>query len=75
MYKGLNWRKSVKSHLAAVVTAWRTRRALNCLGTEVQTYVNCETPGKKDRLKQEFHLLFDIVMQDKLYLEKNAYRL
>ena len=55
----------------AVVRAWRTRRALNCLGAEVQSYVNCEASGKKERLRQEFHLLFDIVLQEKLYLEKN----
>ena len=45
--RGLNWRKSVKQNLMAVVRAWRTRRALNCLGAEVQSYVNCEAPGKK----------------------------
>lgn len=71
----MKWRHSVKLHLMAAVRAWRTRRVLNCLGAEVQNYVNCECVGKKERLKQEFHLLFDIVMQDKLYLENNAYRL
>jgi hypothetical protein len=59
----------------AVVTAWRTRRALNCLGAEVQIYVNCEDSGKKDRLRMEFHLIFDIVLKDKLFLEKNQLRL
>lgn len=73
--KGLNWRKSVKQHLMAVVNAWRTRRSLNCLGAEVQSYVNCEESGKKERLRMEFHLLFDIVLKDKLYLEKNQLRM
>lgn len=55
----------------AVVRAWRTRRALNCLGVEVQNYVNCDDLAKKRRLGQEFYLLFEIVLQEKLYLEKN----
>ena len=59
----------------AVVFAWRTRRALNCLGTEVQKYVNCEVESRRVRLKQEFHLLFEHVLLDKLYLERNATRL
>jgi len=33
--KGLKWRKSIKQIIMAVVNAWRTRRALNCLGAEV----------------------------------------
>jgi len=33
--KGLNWRKSIKQKLMAIVNAWRTRRTLNCLGSEV----------------------------------------
>jgi len=35
IFKGLKWRKSIKQTLMAVVNAWRTRRALNCLGAEV----------------------------------------
>ncbi len=56
----------------AVVEAWRTRRSLNCLGDEVQEYVNCEHAARRDCLKQQFQLLFDKVMADQLYLEKNA---
>lgn len=56
----------------STVQAWRTRRALNCLGAEVQQFVNCEVRSRKNRLRQEFHLLFDKVMSEKLYLEKNS---
>lgn len=33
--QGLQWRVSVKHQLMAVITAWRTRRALNSLASEV----------------------------------------
>lgn len=70
--QGLKWRKHVKILLMSTVQAWRTRRALNCLGAEVQQFVNCEVRSRKNRLRQEFHLLFDKVMSDMLYLEKNS---
>lgn len=33
--KGLRWRRRVKMLLNSVVTAWRTRQALNCLSKEI----------------------------------------
>ena len=53
------------------VEAWRTRRALNCLGQEVQEFVNCEVNTKKARLRRHFHRMFDQVLREKLYLEAN----
>lgn len=66
--KGLRWRKRIKVNINAIVEAWRIRRALNCLEREIQRFVNCEKPTKKNRLKQEFHLLFGKVLSQKLYL-------
>lgn len=73
--KGLAWRCHIKAQLMTVVVAWRTRRALNCLSSEIQQFVNCETHPRKHRLRQEFHLLFDKILSDKLYLAKNARQL
>ena len=53
------------------VEAWRTRRALNCLGQEVQEFVNCEVASKKMKLRKHFHKMFDKVLEEKLYLETN----
>ena len=64
-----------RSNLRNVVTAWRTRRALNCLGNEVQEYVNCEDADMKAKLRDQFHALFDTVLAQKLYMEKNADKL
>jgi hypothetical protein len=58
-----------------VILAWRTRRALNCLGAEVQEYVNCEEPKAKKLLRNKFHTLFAKVFKNKLYLEVNAQKL
>ena len=55
-----------------MVEAWRTRRALNCLAVEVQEFVNCEVESRRERLRLQFHLLFEQVLDRKLYLEKNA---
>lgn len=55
-----------------VVAAWRTRRALNCLCTEVQDFVNCEDPTMKAFLRQKFHCLFNTVLQNKLFVEQRA---
>ena len=70
--EGLAWRQRVKSILMNVVEAWRTRRALNCLGSEVQEYVNCEVPAKKARMRVQFLELFDQVLANKLYLESKC---
>ena len=66
--EGIAWRQRVKTILINVVEAWRTRRALNCLGSEVQEYVNCENSYKKAKLRVQFHDLFDQVLYNKLYL-------
>ncbi len=70
--RGLEWRKIIKVNLNAIIEAWRTRRALNCLQREIQRFVNCEKLTKKNRLRQEFHLLFSKVLSQKLYLAKNV---
>ena len=57
------------------VKAWRTRRALNCLGNEVQDFVNCEDNRQRSHFKEMFHNLFKIVIAKKLYLEKNFEKL
>jgi len=44
--------------MKAITQSWRTRRALNCLASEVSTYVMCEDDIKRQRLRLEFHLLF-----------------
>jgi hypothetical protein len=73
--KGLKWRRYIKTLLMATVQAWRTRRALNCLASEVQQFVNCDNQIRKCRLREEFHLLYEKVIEDKLYLWKNAKKL
>ena len=35
-------RQRLKMIVTDLVTAWKTRRSLNCLGSEVQEFVNCE---------------------------------
>lgn len=55
-----------------VVAAWRTRRALNCLCTEVQDFVNCEDPDMKAFLREKFHRLFKTVLERQLFVEKRA---
>ena len=54
-----------------LVTAWKTRRSLNCLGSEVQEFVNCENPKQRNELRNQFHVLFCNVLDSKLYLEEN----
>lgn len=39
---------------------------------EVQYFVNCDHAAKKQYLRAEFHLLFDKIIKDKLYLSCNA---
>ena len=73
--EGLAWRKRIKTLLINVVEAWSTRRALNCLGSEVQEYVNCDDSYKKAKLRIQFHDLFDQVLSSKLYLESNGEKL
>lgn len=51
-------RHRLKAGVQGIAEAWRTRRALNCLASEVQQYVNCENPIRKHRLRLEFNLLF-----------------
>ena len=69
---GLAWRRGIKTILTNVVEAWRTRRALNCLGLEVQEFVNCEVPAKKAMLRAQFHEFFAQVLSKRLYLEPNS---
>ena len=69
--EGLMWRQRIKMIIMNTVEAWRTRRALNCLGQEVQEFVNCEVNSKKTRLRRHFHRMFDQVLREKLYLEAN----
>lgn len=54
-----------------LVMAWKTRRSLNCLGIEVQEFVNCENEKQRRELRSQFHSLFVKVMKNKLYLEDN----
>ena len=54
-----------------LVTAWKTRRSLNCLGTEVQEFVNCENQKQRGDLRAHFHTLFAKVLHNKFYLEEN----
>lgn len=58
-----------------LVIAWKTRRSLNCLGTEVQEFVNCEDVKQRHELRANFHLLFSKVLKNKLYLEDNFEKL
>ena len=58
-----------------LVTAWRTRRSLNCLGNEVQEFVNCENDKQRAELRNRFHTMFVKVVENKLYLESNFDRL
>jgi hypothetical protein len=54
---------------------WRVRRIVNALSKEIQEYVNCEDLFAKERLKRNFFLLYDNVVNNKLWLSKNFYRL
>jgi len=69
---GLACIQRFKMLLRNIVTAWRTRRSLNCLCTEVQDFVNCEEPKLKGRLREKFHCLFPTVMKNRMYLESKA---
>ena len=51
--------------------AWKTRRSLNCLGSEVQEFVNCENEAQRLILRRQFHQLYDKVIEKKLFLEVN----
>lgn len=54
--------KRVRYCLKYIVIAWRTRRSLNCLGKEVQDFVNCGVLSKKRELRNRFHFLFSKVL-------------
>ena len=69
--EGLMWRQRIKMIIMNTVEAWRTRRALNCLGQEVQEFVNCEQDKQKAKLRRSFHKMFERVLSEKLYLEAN----
>jgi hypothetical protein len=75
VHKGLQRLARQKMLVRTIVTAWRTRRTLNCLCTEVQDFVNCEEPGLKARLRDKFHCLFQTVMDHRMYLEHKANQL
>lgn len=62
-------RQRLKMIVSDVVAAWKTRRSLNCLGDEVQEFVNCENEKQRGHLRNSFHILFQKVMEQKLYLE------
>ena len=68
-------RRRLKMIVSDLCIAWRTRRSLNCLGTEVQEFVNCENEKQRSELRNHFHLLFDKVLRNKLFLESNFDRL
>jgi len=57
--------------VADLCKAWRTRRSLNCLGAEVQEFVNCENHRQRFELRNYFHMLFSKVVRNRLYLESN----
>ena len=40
-------RHRLKMIVTDLVTAWKTRRSLNCLGSEVQEFVNCENERQR----------------------------
>ena len=67
--------RRTKLLLKDVVGAWRTRRALNCLCTEVQDFVNCEDQHMKEFLMNKFHCLFTTVLDKKLFVESRAAQL
>ena len=62
-------RHRLKMIITDLCSAWRTRRSLNCLGTEVQEFVNCENARQRVELRKHFHMLFSKVVQNKLFLE------
>ena len=64
-------RKRLKMIVTDLVTAWKTRRSLNCLGSEVQEFVNCENERQRFELRNQFHFLFSKVLRNKLYREEN----
>ena len=64
-------RHRLKMIVTDLVTAWKTRRSLNCLGSEVQEFVNCENERQRCQLRSQFHTLFHSVIKNKLYLEDN----
>ena len=45
--KALEKRQRLKMIVTDLVTAWKTRRSLNCLGSEVQEFVNCENDRQR----------------------------
>ena len=64
-------RRRLSMIITDLVTAWKTRRSLNCLGTEVQEFVNCENNKQRAELRSHFHTLFSRVLKNKLFLEEN----
>lgn len=60
----------LKARLGALVKGWTTRKALNCLSSEINEYVQNRDRIQKERLRCEFNLLFERVMEDKLFLPK-----
>ena len=59
VHYAINQNQRNRYNLKQVVEAWRTRRALNCLAVEVQEFVNCEVDSRRERLRLQFHLLFE----------------
>ena len=74
-YHAVLKRQRLKMIVTDLVTAWKTRRSLNCLGHEVQEFVNCENQRKRFELRSQFHQLFHKVIRSKLYLEANFEKL
>ena len=70
-YRAVEKRQRLKMIVTDLATAWKTRRSLNCLGSEVQEFVNCENERQRCQLRGQFHTLFYTVIRNKLYLEDN----
>ena len=65
----------MKQKLRAVVQAWRTRKAINCLADQVLEFVNCESNRRKAHIRSVFLGIYEKVVKEKLWLSKNASKL
>ncbi len=68
-------RINAKSLIHALFKGWKTRKIVNSLSQEIQEFVNTDDIFAKIRLKRSFYLLYDNVVSNKLWLNKNIYRL